>query len=155
VDLLRWPAVAAAKLLEPDCCGRVGFPAYSLQNLGGTITKERRRLATLQAAKTSVGTAVVSPHAETATARAGLIITETMTTPRKAWKQPRAVWNVSGNLAYWRPILVDQLGGTAYGGVISFWSDPTEAIDAAAHREADPHCTCNDCIADHIETVQP
>lgn len=154
-ELLKWPADLAAKLLEPDCCGRLGFPAYSLQNIGGTITKERGRLAQLQRAKTSVGTAVVAPHAATATARAGLLVTAAMTTPAKSWKKPREVWNVSGNLAFWRPALVE-LGGTLYGGAVSFWEDPTDEIEAAAvaaefeaHRAADPHCTCNDCIAAH------
>lgn len=130
-ELLHWPAALAAKLLEPDCCGRYGFPAYSLQNIGGTITKERGRLAQLQRAKTSIGTAVVSPHADMATARAGLVVTAAMTTPAKSWKKPRQVWNVSGNLAFWRPRLVE-LGGTLYGGAVSFWEDPTAEIEAAA-----------------------
>jgi Domain of unknown function (DUF3560) len=150
-ELLQCPPDIAAKLLEPDYCGRYGFPSYALANLSGTIAKERGRLATLHAAKTSVGTAVVAPTRETATARAGLMVTETMTTPAKAWKKPRPVWNVSGNLAYWRPVLVDQLGGSWYRGVVSFWEDPTDAIEDAAHRAEDPHCTCNDCIADHAE----
>jgi len=131
-ELLRWPANLAAKLLEPDFCGRVGFPAYSLQNIGGTITKERGRLAQLQAAKTSVGTPVVAPSAATATARAGLVVTAAMTTPAKTWKKPRPVWNVSGNLAFWRPLLIDQLGGTLYRGAVSFWEDPTVEIEQAA-----------------------
>jgi hypothetical protein len=146
ITLLGVKPETAAKLLEPDMCGRVGFPSYALSNIGGTITKERGRLARLQAAKTSKGAAVIAPDAETATARAGLTITAAMTTPRKAWKKPRPVWNVTGNLAYWRPILVDRLGGTLYGGVVSFWDDPTEAIEAATHAAEDPHCTCNDCI---------
>lgn len=159
--LLNWPAPLAAKLLEPDCCGRLGFPAYSLQNIGGTITKERNRLARLTADKTSVGTAVVAPSAATATARAGLMVVAAMTTPAKSWKKPRPVWNVSGNLAFWRPLLIDQLEGTKYGGLISFWSDPTEAIERAAleaeaeaHRAADPHCTCPDCIVAHFEPTE-
>lgn len=110
---------------------RQPYPSYSLQNLGGTITKERKRLAELTAAKTSQGTAAVSPNASTPLERAGLIVTATMTTPAKSWKKPRAVWNVSGNLAYWRPILVDQLGGSWYHGIVSFWDDPTEQIEQA------------------------
>ncbi len=153
-ELLQWPAKLAAKLLEPDCCGRLGFPAYSLQNIGGTITKERGRLEQLQRAKTSIGTAVVAPTADTATARAGLIVVAAMTTPAKSWKKPRPVWNVSGNLAYWRPLLIEQLGGTLYRGVVSFWEDPTVEIEQAAHRAEDPHCTCPDCIADHAAEAQ-
>lgn len=131
-ELLTCSPELAARLLEPDCCGGYGFPSYALANLSGTITKERARLAQLQHAKTSVGTAVVAPSAATATARAGLVVTAAMTTPAKAWKKPRPVWNVSGNLAYWRPLLIDQLGGTLYRGVVSFWEDPTAAIEAAA-----------------------
>lgn len=131
-ELLQCAPATAAKLLEPDYCGRYGFPSYALANLSGTIAKERARLAQLQRAKTSVGTAVVAPAGATATARAGLLITAAMTTPAKAWKKPRPVWNVSGNLAFWRPLLIEQLGGTMYRGVVSFWEDPTAAIEAAA-----------------------
>lgn len=70
---------------------RQPHPSYSLQNLGGTITKERKRLAELQAAKTSTGTAFPYPEAETPAQRAGLTITATQTTPVKAWKKPRPV----------------------------------------------------------------
>lgn len=126
-----YPPALAAKLLEPDFCGRLGFADYQLQNIGGTITKERKRLAALTAAKTSTGAAVIAPAGETATARAGLTITATMTTPARAWKKPRPVWNVAGNLAYWRPLLVDTLGGSLYGGVVSFWEDPTDAVEQA------------------------
>lgn len=117
---------------------RQPYPAYSLQNLGGTITKERKRLAELQAAHTSKGSAVVAPAADTPLARAGLTVTETLTTPRKAWKKPRQVWNVTGNLAFWRPLLVDQLGGSWYHGVVSFWENPTEQIETAVN-EAEEH----------------
>ncbi len=110
---------------------RQPHPAYSLQNLGGTITKERKRLAELTAAKTPHGDAIKAPEADTATARAGLTITETMTTPHRLGKKPRPVWNVTGNLAFWRPLLVDTLGGSWYHGVVSFWEDPTGDIESA------------------------
>lgn len=109
---------------------RQPHPSYSLQNLGGTINKERKRLAQLKAEKTSTGQAIVT-QSDDPLVRAGLTITATMTVPRKAWKQPRPVWNVMGNLAYWRPLLVDQLGGSLYHGIVSFWDDPTQQITAA------------------------
>jgi hypothetical protein len=113
---------------------RQPHPGYELQNIGGTITKERKRLAEFTAAKTSAGSSVVAPAGETATARAGLVITATMTTPHRAGKKPRPVWNVSGNLAFWRPLLVESLGGSWYHGVVSFWDDPAEAIEAACRE---------------------
>jgi len=125
--LLQWPPALAAKLLEPDFCGRVGFADYQLQNIGGTIRRERKRLAELLAATTPSGAAVVDAAAASPLARAGLTITATMTTPAKAWKQPRPVWNVSGNLAHWRPAL-ERLGGSWYRGVVSFFEDPTADI---------------------------
>lgn len=120
----------AHRALTPDYMGRLGFPAYAFSNLSGTITKERKRLAEIIAAKTTRGTATIHPDAQTAIARAGLVITATMTTPAKAWKQPRPVWNVTGNLAFWRPLL-EQIGGSWYRGVVSFWDDPTTEIEAA------------------------
>ncbi len=127
-------AAVRVKINEGYSWCRQPYPSYSLQNLGGTITKERKRLASLQAAKTPRGTATTDTSAETATARAGLIITATQTTPVKAWKKPRPVWNISGNLAYWRPLL-ERLGGSLYHGVISFWEDPTEDIENALTQE--------------------
>ena|SRR5262252_1529536 len=135
-------AARRARITDPanlSWC-RVPYAAYELSNLGGTITKERKRLAQLTAAKTSSGAAFPSAG-DTAITRAGLVITAGMTTPRRAWKKPRAVWNVSGNLAYWRPILIDRFGGTEYGGLVSFYDDPTEAIaDHVARVE-----TAGDC----------
>ncbi len=40
--------VAARKLFEPDCCGRIGFPSYVLQNLGGNITTARNRIKSVK-----------------------------------------------------------------------------------------------------------
>lgn len=154
-ELMKCKPETAAKLLEPDFCGRIGFAPYELSNRGGVITRERKRLAELTADRTASGAAIVAPDAGAPLERAGLVITATMTTPAKSWKQPRPVWNVSGNLAHWRPALVEQLGGSWYRGTVSFFEDPTETISAAiveaehaAHAAADPHCTCNDCIAD-------
>jgi hypothetical protein len=124
-----------------------GFPAYHLQNLGGNLSRQRARLKDLS------GTPAAAPveDAPTATARAGLRIVASMTTPSRPGKQPRPVWNVAGNLAFWRPMLTD-VGGSWYRGVFSFWDDPTDAIEAACleaefleHQKADPHCTCPDC----------
>lgn len=124
-----------AKINDGYSWCRQPHPSYELQNLGGNIKRTRDRLAALEAAKTSKGAPVVA-QGETATARAGLTITATQTTPRKAWKKPRPVWNVSGNLAFWRPILCDELGGTLYAGAVSFFEDPTEDIErACAARE--------------------
>jgi hypothetical protein len=114
---------------------RQPHPAYELQNLGGTLNKERKRLAQLQAAKTPSGSAVVNAEAGSAIERAGLVITATMTTPAKSWKKPREVWNVTGNLSFYRPML-EQLGGNWYRGVMSFWDDPTDTIERALQNES-------------------
>ena len=53
-----------------------------------------------------------------------------MSTPAKAWKQPKPLWRVSGNVAMWRPLLL-QLGATEWRGQVSFWDDPVEALEAA------------------------
>lgn len=74
---------------------------------------------------------------ETAMARAGLILQAGMTTPTRAGKQPRPVWTVRGNVAFWRPLLM-RLGGSWYRGAFSFWEDPAVAIEAACvEYEAD------------------
>jgi hypothetical protein len=60
----------------------------------------------------------------------GLTISETMTTPQKAWKKPRPVWVVSGNWRGFEEVLYD-LGGKKYRGSWSFFSNPTDdLIDA-------------------------
>lgn len=107
-----------------------GFPAYQLQNLGGNITRARQRLAQLSGGSKSADTPIAKPEAETATARAGLIIAASMTTPSRPGKQPRPVWIVTGNLAFWRPLLA-RLGGTWYRGAFSYWEDPSAEIEAA------------------------
>lgn len=43
--------VQAAKLLRPDFAGRVGFPAYALQNNNANIRRMRGRLESIQTAK--------------------------------------------------------------------------------------------------------
>lgn len=116
-----------------------GYPAYHLTNLGGNITRTRKRLASLS------GQPKVAAHVaaigDTATARAGLIVKASMTTPSRPGKQPRPVWIVGGNLAFWRPLLT-RLGGNWYRGVFSFWDDPTADIEAAcAESEATASAT--------------
>lgn len=59
---------------------------------------------------------------------AGLIVTTGLTTPRRAGKKPRPVWNVSGNLAPWTSLLYD-MGGKKFHGVFSFFEDPTDALE--------------------------
>lgn len=105
-----------------------GYPAYHLSNLGGNITRTRQRLAALGGA----APAVPPPPAagDTATARAGLTVTPGMTTPSRPGKQPRPVWTVRGNLAFWRPLLT-RLGGSWYRGAFSFWDDPSADIESA------------------------
>lgn len=58
-----------------------------------------------------------------------------MTTPTTPGKAPRPVWNVRGNVAPWRAMLYD-LGGRKWGGGVSFFSDPTEAIARALETTA-------------------
>lgn len=106
---------------------RQPHPAYSLQNLGGNITRARKRLAFLKGTPRKADAPITG---ETATARAGLVVTATMTTPSRPGKKPRPVWNVTGNIAEWRPLLI-QLDGSWYRGVFSFWDDPSEAIERA------------------------
>jgi hypothetical protein len=100
---------------------------YELQNLGGTITRTRKRLAEL--APPAAESTTLTGGA-TATARAGLSVLAGMTSPSRAGKAPRAVWTVSGNLAGWRALLL-RLGGSWYRGTVSFWDDPTDTIEAA------------------------
>ena len=47
-ETLGISAATAAKLFEPDFCGRVGVPAYVNQNLGGNISSDKKRLASLK-----------------------------------------------------------------------------------------------------------
>lgn len=116
------------------------YPSYSLQNLGGNITRARQRLARLVSLKTSRGVAVVSGEAATSDdpiVRAGLVIEATETRPAKAWKKPRPVWNVSGNLAFWRPLLI-KAGASEYHGTVSFWEDPAELIAELVREQEQP-----------------
>lgn len=49
-EILGWAPTTAAKLLKPDCCGRLGFPDYALANNNANIRRMKARLATLKAA---------------------------------------------------------------------------------------------------------
>lgn len=123
---------------EPE---KNGYPAYKLQNLGGNITRTRKRIAELSGGTSPVAPAAAS-SAATATERAGLVVSAGMTTPSRPGKQPRPVWTVRGNLAEWRPLLT-RLGGSWYRGAFSFWEDPSAEIEAAC-LESEPsapvHC---------------
>jgi hypothetical protein len=57
----------------------------------------------------------------------GLKITESLTTPKKAWKKPRLVWVVLGNFYGLEQIFYD-LGGKKYHGNWSFFDDPADGI---------------------------
>lgn len=47
-ELLKVSEGEAAKLLQPDFCGRIGFPAYALTNNLANIKRMRERLAELE-----------------------------------------------------------------------------------------------------------
>lgn len=98
---------------------------YELQNLGGNISRLRKRLAYLRGSTASIVT-----DAATATARAGLVVTAGMTTPSRPGKAPRPVWTVTGAIGGHRQLLA-QLGGTFYRGGFSFWDDPAADLEAA------------------------
>lgn len=131
---LEQAAARRALINEGYSWCRQPFPAYSLQNLGGTITRARQRLAGLVKAATPPAAADRPRHpGETATARAGLTVIEGLTTPSRPGKRPRTVYTVTGTgnaLSYWRLLLV-KLGGKPYGNGISFWDDPTAEVEAA------------------------
>jgi hypothetical protein len=50
VDLLRMSESSARKLLEPDFCGRIGFPDYALTNNSADIRRIKDRITHLDAA---------------------------------------------------------------------------------------------------------
>lgn len=113
---------------------RQPHPSYSLQNLGGNITRQRKRLAQLAPDVPAEHPVIAGA---TATERAGLLVVAGMTTPRRAGKQPRPVWTVTGQTAAFRRLLLD-LGGTSWQGTISFWDDPSWDLEAALlQREQD------------------
>jgi len=41
--------VTAALLFVPDCCGRIGIPSYVNANLGGNISSDKKRIASIKA----------------------------------------------------------------------------------------------------------
>lgn len=53
----------AAKLLEPDFCGRLGFPAYELQNNNANIARMKQRLATISRDQEQDAAEVEGAHA--------------------------------------------------------------------------------------------
>jgi len=48
---LGHPEARARELLQPDFCGRIGFPAYALQNNNANIRRMKERLATVEKAQ--------------------------------------------------------------------------------------------------------
>jgi hypothetical protein len=48
---LGHPEARARELLRPDFCGRIGFPAYALQNNNANIRRMKERLATVEKAQ--------------------------------------------------------------------------------------------------------
>jgi hypothetical protein len=57
----------------------------------------------------------------------GISVTGTMTTPTKASKKPRPVWEVYGRTAGLEDILYG-MGAKKWKGKFSFWEDPTEDL---------------------------
>lgn len=112
----------------------VPYPSYSLSNLSGNIARTRARLEQLSGHGQR---RPVITETSTATARAGLIVTAGMTTPTKPGKTPRPVWTVTGNLAEWRQMLLG-LDGRWYRGAVSFFDDPTTAIERACAESETP-----------------
>jgi hypothetical protein len=104
---------------------------YELANLGGVITRTRKRLAELTPAPPLEPATM--PVGATALERAGLSVVAEMTTPSRPGKAPRPVWTIRGNSAAWRALLL-RLDATLYRGVYSFWDDPTDTLEAALLR---------------------
>lgn len=59
IELLGIENGTAAKLLQPDFCGRVGFPDYALTNNGATIRTSKKRLEGLQRLAEQAATAPI------------------------------------------------------------------------------------------------
>src|SRR5262245_31387698 len=113
---------------EPSAYQRsqmVPFPSYSLQNLGGNITRTRQRIARLSGSTTSQDTTRAAELP-----LGGLTSSASITTPTRPGKSPPPVWNVTGNIGPHRAML-QGLGGSWYRSAFSFWEDPTAAITAA------------------------
>lgn len=64
----------------------------------------------------------------------GITVTESLTTPKKAGKQPRKVWNITGNVAGLEDTLY-ALGGQKWKGNFSFWENPTSDLQALDESE--------------------
>ena len=56
---LGFSAVLAADTVKPDCCNRVGFPAYALQNNSSNMRRIRLRIEQLKAATKRLGVETV------------------------------------------------------------------------------------------------
>ncbi len=61
---LGFNAGVAAKLLEPDFCGRIGFPDYSITNAGANIRRIRQRIEAVSAAKARPDASADGEHAK-------------------------------------------------------------------------------------------
>ncbi len=53
---LGHPEGIAIKMLEPDCCGRIGFPDYALTNNSANIRRMKERLTVIERNKSAVNT---------------------------------------------------------------------------------------------------
>lgn len=60
---LGFDEARAALLLEPDCCGRIGFPDYALTNNNANIRRMKARLATVEKAHATTATEQEGEHA--------------------------------------------------------------------------------------------
>lgn len=67
--------------------------------------------------------------------QAGITVTKSMTQPSRLGKEPRPVWEVSGNVFGYEAELYD-LGAKKWRGKFSFWEDPTEALEAILENGA-------------------
>ena len=84
----------------------------------------------------------------------GLTVTESTTQPKKANKQPKPVWLVTGRVEPFRQLLYDQGGSTRFTGrnTFSFWNDPT--IDLAELIEQNGAATIEEQVAFKDERSQ-
>ena len=67
VSALGVSEATAAKLFEPDFCGRIGFPSYALTNLGANIRRMKGRIADIERQQTRQAEAEAAPGGVTIT----------------------------------------------------------------------------------------